>query len=97
MNYLFLDTSYIVALELSDDQNHLVTLEHWRGLDKKSLCLVTSSYVFDEVVTFLSSRGFRNKATDVGKRLLTSKSIKFIQVDEELFWGRMGIFSKVSG
>jgi len=94
MNYLFLDTSYIVALELSDDQNHLVTLEHWRSLDKSSLCLVTSSYVFDEVVTFLSSRGFRSKANEVGKRLLTSKSIKFIQIDEELFWEGWAYFQK---
>ncbi len=94
MNYLFLDTSYIVALELSDDQNHLVTLEHWRGLDKSSLCLVTSSYVFDKVVTFLSSRGFRSKANEVEKRLLGSKSIKFIQVDEDLFWEGWEYFQK---
>ena len=94
MNYLFLDTSYIVALELFDDQNHKKTLEHWRNLDKTNLVLVTTSYIFDETVTFLNSRGLHSKAIEVGNRLLTSRAIQFIQVDEHLFRESWEYFQK---
>ncbi|NCR42387.1 MAG: type II toxin-antitoxin system VapC family toxin [Microcystis aeruginosa W13-11] len=85
MNCFFLDASYIVALELVDDQNHQLALQHWRSLDRKNLKLVTTSYIFDEVVTFFSSRYLHAKAVEIGERLLTSPSVQFIQVDEALF------------
>ena len=31
MSHFFLDTSYLLALELLDDQNHAVAIEHWRS------------------------------------------------------------------
>ncbi|MGK7930987.1 MAG: type II toxin-antitoxin system VapC family toxin [Microcystaceae cyanobacterium] len=85
MTNLFLDASYLIALELTSDQNHQVTLNHWQSLDKKAIRLVTTSYVFDEVVTFLNSRSFHQKAVEVGQRLMTSKRVYFVQVDERLF------------
>lgn len=49
MTKLFLDASYLIALELTNDQNHQITLHHWQTLDKKTVLLVTTSYIFDGV------------------------------------------------
>jgi len=54
MKGLFLDTSFFVALEGADDQYHEEAFAYWQGLSRSSPVLVTTSYVFDEVVTFFN-------------------------------------------
>jgi predicted nucleic acid-binding protein len=86
MSKVFLDTSYLLALELSKDQNHAAAKQHWQTIIQSRPSFVTSSYVFDEVVTYFNSRGFHPKAVEVGNNLLHSPSVEFIQVDEVLFY-----------
>jgi predicted nucleic acid-binding protein len=85
MTTVFIDTSYLLALELSNDQNHAVSLRHWQGIIKALPHLVTTSYVFDEVVTFFNSRGHHSKAVQTGNKLLRSPSVQLVHVDENLF------------
>jgi len=85
MTTFFLDTSYVLALELSNEQQHRIVLNHWRSFTKDSFKLITTSYIFDEIVTFLNSRGLHSKAVEVGNRLLVSVQLELIQVDEALF------------
>ena len=85
MNDVFLDTSYILALELASDQHHDVAKEHWQKMMPALPGLVTTSYILDEVVTFLSSRGYHDKAVSVGNMLLHSGSVSLVHVDEALF------------
>lgn len=85
MNTLFLDTGYLIALETTDDQHHEEALSHWQTLVPPLPRLVTTSYIFSEVVTFFNSRDLHAKAVEVGIRLLSSPSVQFIQVDETLF------------
>ena len=52
-----------------------------RGLPR----LVTSTYVFDETVTYLNSRGLHASAVKTGKRLLESPSVELVRVGDGLF------------
>ena len=47
--------------------------------------LVSTTYVFDETVTYLNSRGLHASAVKVGKRLLGSPSVELLHVGEDLF------------
>ncbi|MEK6324433.1 MAG: PIN domain-containing protein [Acidobacteriota bacterium] len=86
MKPLFLDAGYVIALEASDDQNHQAADEHWRELLESLPPLVTTSYVFDEIVTFFKSRRRHVKAVEVGNNLLQSSEVEMVHVDEALFY-----------
>ncbi len=94
MKPLFIDTSYLIALEGLDDQNHYTALQHWQNLLKSLPPLITTSYIFDEVVTFFNSRGHHTKAVEVGSNLMQSASLEFIHVDEALFYEGWQYFQK---
>ena len=94
MNAVFLDTGYFLALELSNDQNHQKAIRHWKTVVDSLPPLVTTSYVFDEVVTFFNSRGHHEKAIEVGGYLLRSPSVQFIHVDEKLFFQGWSYFKQ---
>ena len=85
MNPVFVDTGYLLALELANDQNHQSAIDHWQRVVTSLPPLVTTSYIFDEVVTFFNSRGYHSKAVEVGTRLLRSPSVRLVHVDEALF------------
>jgi predicted nucleic acid-binding protein len=85
MKKLFLDTGYIIALEAADDQYHEIASKHWRSLTRSLPILITTTYVFDEIVTFFNNRNQHAKAVEVGNRLINSPSVTLIHVDETLF------------
>jgi predicted nucleic acid-binding protein len=70
MKTLFMDTGYIIALEAADDKNHKAAVRNWRNLTKSLPLLVTTTYVFDEVVTFFNNRNRHAKAVEIGERLM---------------------------
>lgn len=82
---LFLDANYLIALEVENDQHHHEAASHWTTLFEAPLTLVTTSYVLDEIVTFLNSCRQHAKAVRVGDNLLTASNIQLIQVEETLF------------
>ncbi|MBV9210415.1 MAG: type II toxin-antitoxin system VapC family toxin [Acidobacteria bacterium] len=94
MKTVLLDTGYVIALELASDQNHRAALKHWRSLTKSLPLIVTTSYVFDEIVTFFNSRRQHAKAVEIGSRLLSSPSIRLVHVGEDLFQQGWSYFQK---
>ena len=94
MTSLFLDANFVIALEVSDDQHHNEGTEHWKTLIDIPLSLVTTSYVFDEVVTFLNSRRQHDKAVRVGNNLRSAANIELVQVDEPLFYEAWSYFGQ---
>jgi predicted nucleic acid-binding protein len=57
MNTVFLDTGYVLALELANDQNHRAAIQHWQSIRTAIPPLVTTSYVFDRGNFFAVRRG----------------------------------------
>jgi uncharacterized protein len=84
MTPLFLDTGFLIALESADDQHHRQAIECWQQLKFDPPQLIITSYVFCEVVTFFNVRSHHAKAVEIGDRLLHSKDVKLVQVDESL-------------
>ena len=66
MNAVFVDTGYLFALEITNDQHHQAARQHWQGIVAALPRLVTTSYVFDEVVTFFNSRGSMRRPSKWG-------------------------------
>jgi predicted nucleic acid-binding protein len=86
MKSVFLDASYLLAVEVANDQNRRPATEHWNRVDAAGLPkLVTTTYVFSEVVTYLNSRGLHSKAVEVGEDLLESPHVRLVHVGDELF------------
>ena len=85
MSPLFLDSGYIIALELANDQHPEAAASHWEGLTNTPPRIITTSYVFDEIVTYFYRRDLHDKAIDVGNSLLTSPRVTLVHVDESLF------------
>ncbi|HEX2280090.1 MAG TPA: PIN domain-containing protein [Candidatus Tectomicrobia bacterium] len=81
-----MDTGYLLALEIANDQHHQAAVQHWQRIVTTLPPLVTTSYVFDEVVTFFNSRGHHAKAVQIGNDLLRSAYLQLIHVDERLFY-----------
>lgn len=94
MNAVLIDTSYLLALEIANDQNHQAAEAHWQKVVSSLPPLATTSYVFDEVVTFFNRRGHHAKAVQVGNSLLQSSSMQFVHVDEALFFKGWAYFQQ---
>lgn len=96
MRKLFVDASYWIALELTDDQKHNAAQLHWSSIDLNAAHLVTTTYILDEAVTFLNSRNAHRNAVQLGESILLSPRIELIHVDVDLFFEGWESFKKFS-
>ena len=56
--------------------------------------MVTTSYVVDEIVTFLNNRRQHDKAVKIGNDLLTASRIQIVHVGEPLFYEAWDYFAQ---
>jgi uncharacterized protein len=80
---LFLDSAFVIALMFKADQKHSVAQAAWKSVTSERRRLVTTTFVFDEAVTFLSNRGEHQLAVATGNQLLTSPAIEMVDIDRE--------------
>ncbi len=92
MRRFFLDTNFLVALELASDQNHPNAVEIWNEVIAAPFHFFTTSYVFDEMLTFLNSRNHHDKAVEAGENLLFSPNVTFVHVNEDMFFAGWKMF-----
>lgn len=90
---MFLDSGYLVAYENADDQNHLSARGHWASLTSAP-ALVTTSYVLDEVLTFLNVRRQHQRAVRIGERLMEGSFAELVHVDEDLLRRGLDLFRR---
>ena len=84
MPSVFLDSGYLVAIELEGDQHHGAAVRHWQSVTPDEPDIVTTSLVLVEAVTFINARGYHSKAVLVGNTLRENPSVNLIYVDEAL-------------
>lgn len=84
MSQFFLDSVYLIALEFEHDQHHQLAAGHWASIAQQNHAITTTSFVLDEVVTHLNSRGRHARAVRAGEQLQSFKS-GFVQIDQSLF------------
>ena len=82
---LFIDTSFLYALEDASDLHHKESLEVWERTLKNPPRIVSTSFIFDETATLLQAKLGHAKAADVGNRLLHSSLVELIHVTPEIF------------
>lgn len=85
MKTVFVDSGYLVALDSKADQHHVAASKHWRDFIRGRPRLVTTNLVMTEAVTFFANRGMHARAVEIGNRLLASRVVQMIHVDEQLF------------
>lgn len=84
MKPLFLDASFIVALNATDDQWHERAVDGWREVASQQRQLLTTTFILDEVATLLNSRGHHSRAVTVGTQLIYSPMVTMVHVDPDL-------------
>lgn len=81
---LLLDTSFVIALEMARDNQHKAAAKYWQSYVQNPQPLVTTDWVFTEIVTFFNARGLHTKAVEVGERLLQSQLVEIVHITPEL-------------
>jgi uncharacterized protein len=85
MKRYFLDASFVIAAGLERDQNHEQAAEMWPRLLQSGVQLVTTAFIFEEVVTFFNGKGEHGLAVHFGNLLLTSKHVEKHRVGWDIF------------
>ena len=91
---IFLDSSFIVACKIKDDEHHKKSIDFLiKLIEESDELLITSDYIFDEVVTVIFGKTKHIEAAiDVGQTLKISASI--LKIDEEIFEKAWKIFKQ---
>jgi predicted nucleic acid-binding protein len=84
-NKLFLDTGFLVALVVADDQYHDRALELADQIEGEERHVVTTRAVVAEIGDALASPGYRERAAKHIVALQRSPTVDIVPLTEELF------------
>lgn len=81
---IFVDTSALVGKFLEEDEHHHRATSAMRGLLREGRHLISTDYIFDEVVTRIRGLGGHSNAMKAGDGILESEVIELIDLDRPL-------------
>ena len=94
LNICFLDTSALIALAFTGDQNHVEARRAYDELRFSNVLFVTTYFVFAETVIYLRRRASVETAITEGDRLLKSSQVLVVESNPELHGRGWQIFKK---
>lgn len=91
---IFLDSSFLIAVEVEADQNHKKAVKIRDDIIKDKFGKIfISDYIFDETITVTIGRTKDlKKAIFVGEQLKISS--KIFKIDEDIFWKAWKLFKE---
>ncbi len=93
MELIFVDTGAWYAYINAKDPDHFKVREFLDSFEEK---LVTSSYIFDEIITLVLARLGHQKAVKVGEVLLNPKVVELVRVGAADEWSAWQLFQQRS-
>lgn len=93
MEPIFVDTGAWYAYINAKDPDHFKVREFLDAFEEK---LVTSSYIFDEIITLVLARLGHEKAVKVGEVLLNPKVVELVRVGAADEWSAWQLFQQRS-
>jgi len=93
MEPIFVDTGAWYAYINAKDPDHFKVREFLDSFEEK---LVTSSYIFDEIITLVLARLGHEKAVKVGEVLLNPKVVELVRVGAADEWSAWQLFQQRS-
>jgi len=93
MEPIFVDTGAWYAYINAKDPDHFKVREFLDSFEEK---LVTSSYIFDEIITLVLARLGHQKAVKVGQVLLNPKVVELMRVGAADEWSAWQLFQQRS-
>ena len=93
MEPIFVDTGAWYAYINAKDPDHFKVREFLDSFEEK---LVTSSYIFDEIITLVLARLGHQKAVKVGEVLLNPKVVELVRVGAADEWSAWQLFQQRS-
>lgn len=91
---LFVDTGAWLALNDKRDRYHHKAVSISKDLKKQKVKMVISEYVFVESLTLIRYRVGYQSALLFGNKIMESKIVEFMEVDESIRNGAWEIFQK---
>ena len=82
---LFLDTSYVIALSVTNDRHHGQALRLAEQIEEKHVRLVTTRAILLEIGNALSKERYRPAAVKLIEALENDPSAEIVPLSEELF------------
>ncbi|MBI3893191.1 MAG: PIN domain-containing protein [Candidatus Wallbacteria bacterium] len=92
---VFVDSGAWIAGQLRRDQYHSRAIAAWTKLRVERARLVTTTFVLDEVATFIRYREGRQAALTVGSSILESSVLELIDIDRPLLQRAWELFGQV--
>jgi uncharacterized protein len=81
---VFVDSGPWIALAIRRDQYHTRAVSVWTRLRQERRRLLTTSFVLDEVVTFVRYREGFAPAREIGNRIAQSQLVELVDIDRDL-------------